>query len=72
MYQHPDMKPLDIISACRDTLYTSNALFTHNSSIQDRKSTCSDSSTNVTPIGYLSGYASYTINQVDYKVFGYL
>ena len=56
MYQHPDMKPLNIITACRDTLYVSNALFPDDRSIQDCKSTCSGSRTNVTPIGYLSNY----------------
>ena len=56
MYQHSDVKPLDIVTACRDTLYASDTLFPDNRSIQDCKSTCAGSRTNVTPIGYLSNY----------------
>ena len=56
MHQHPDMQPLDIVTACRDTLYASNALFPDNRPIQNRKSTCSDGCTNVTPIGYISAF----------------
>ena len=50
------MQSLDIITACRDTFYTSYTLFPDNRSIQDCKSTCAGSRTNVTPIGYLSNY----------------
>ena len=54
MYQHPDMQPLNIITACCDTLYASDTLFPDDRSIQDRKTTCAGSRTNVTPIGYFS------------------
>ena len=48
------MQPLDIVTACRDTLYASDTLFPDNRSIQDCKTACANRSTNVTPIGYLS------------------
>ena len=54
MHQHPDMQPLNIVTACRDTLYASNALFSDNCSVQDCKTACAVIRTNVTPIGYLS------------------
>ena len=56
IHQHSDVKPLNVVAACRDTLYTSDALLPDNRSIQDCKSTCAGSRTNVTPIGYLSNY----------------
>ena len=56
MYQHSDVKSLNTVAACRDTLYTSYTLFPDDRSIQDSKSTCADSSTNVTPIGYISAF----------------
>ena len=72
MHQHPYMKSLDIVTACRDTLYTSNALFPDNRSIQDGKAACSISRTNVTPICYLSCDLSYTVDQVYNQIFGCL
>ena len=56
MHQHSDMQSLDIVTACRNTLYASNALFPDDRSIQDCKTTCAGSSTNVTPIGYFSNF----------------
>ena len=54
MHQHSDMQSLDIVTARRDTLYASNTLFPDDRSIQDRKTTCAGSRTNVTPIGCFS------------------
>ena len=50
------MQSLDIITACRDTFYTSYTLFPDNRSIQDCKTACANRSTNVTPIGYISAF----------------
>ena len=70
IHQHSDVKPLNVVAACRDTLYTSDALLPDNRSIQDCKAACSGRSTNITPICYLSCDFAYTVNQVYNQIFG--
>ena len=41
MYQHSDMQPLDIVTACRNALYTSDTFFSDYCTIQDCKAACS-------------------------------
>ena len=72
MYQHPDMKSLDIVSSCRDALYPCSALFADYKTVQNGKTSGSGRSPNITPIGYLSGYIAYSVDQVDYQAFGCL